>query len=826
MSARQFVIMIIKMKENMTKPERFGGTVLPRVAACAVSLFLLFLIPCAVYGQMTDEAVISYVRDGLAEGKSKEAIAKELAARGVTREQAERVNTTLTATYGSPTAVTQSTGVNRTRGAAPSEMTDSLSGTQPDNLARLSEEEVRVYGRDVFSNRNMTFAPRENIATPANYVLGPGDEVIVDIWGASQTTVRSVISPDGTVNIEGIGPVSLTGMTVSEADSYLRRRLGTIYPVDGEGAKSSTRLTLGSLRTVTVNVMGEVSAPGTYSLSSLSTVYHALYRAGGFGPLGSVRGVCLIRDGKRIAELDLYSFILDGHTGYDDLILQDGDLVSVPTYSTIVEVQGSVKRPMYYELIEGETLEDLLAYCGGFRGDAYTANVNVERQDGREYSLHTVSSEAFSSFVLRDGDRVAVGPVIDRYSNRVEVRGAVYRPGMYELGGKVKSVRELVSMAEGLMEDAYLGRALLFRERADRTVEVESIDLGSLMSGSIPDIPLRRNDILDISSILDIEDLGTVTIVGDVSNPGSFPFAANTTVQDLILQAGGLLESASLAKVEVSRRIRKQDSTEPSDTISRVFSFPIRDGLVVGGGKEFVLNPYDQVYVRRSPEYSPQRHIRVEGEVVFPGMYAMPVRGMRLTDAVKMAGGVSQWAYIHGARLDRVMNEEERSRLKAALEMVDAASDSLSMDKINQADRYSVGIDLTEAMARPGSDADIVLREGDVLTLPQYLSTVKVSGGVLYPNTVTYIEGMKVKDYVSKAGGYGFRAKKSRAYVIYLNGNVARAKSGSSAVVEPGCEIIVPDRKKREGSLQNILSIASTTASIATMLGTVYNIIK
>ena len=810
------------MKETRRQNKCIVGR-LGRILSCAI----LAMAPFTAFAQMTDEAVISYVRDGLAEGKSKEAIAKELAARGVTREQAERVNTTLTATYGSATAVTPSSGITRMRTVDPSEEGGSAApGTAESNESVASSDVNQVYGHGIFNNRNLTFAPRQNIPTPANYVLGPGDQIIIDIWGASQAAITDVIAPDGSVNISGIGPVYISGMTVDDADKYMRKRLGAIYPVDGEGANSETRLTLGNLRTVTVNILGEVAVPGTYSLSSLSTVYHALYVAGGFARLGSVRHVYLIRKGKQIVDLDLYEFMQNGYTKYDDIILQDDDVVKVPTYESIVEIKGSVKRPMSYELTPGETISDLLSYCGGFRGDAYNASLTVERRNGREHSIHTVDEEAYSSFQLCDGDRISVGGILDRYSNRVEVRGAIYRPGMYELGNEVTTVKTLVKRAEGLKEDAFTTRVLLFRECENLKTEVLSLDLGAILSGEAPDVELRRNDILDISSIFDVEDIGTITIVGEVEKPGSFPFVANMTVQDVILQAGGLLESASLAKLDVSRRIRKQDTEHPSDTISQVFSFPIRDGLVVGAGSEFVLQPYDQIYVRRSPEYSPQRHIRVEGEVVFPGMYAMPLRGMRLSDAVKMAGGATSWAYVHGARLERVMNEEERSRLKAALSMVNAASDSLSVEKINTAEKFSVGIDLEKALAKPGSDDDIVLREGDVLTLPQMISTVKVSGSVLYPNTVTYIDGLRVKDYATMAGGYGFRAKKSRAYVIYLNGKVARARTNSKNVIEPGCEIIVPDRKKREGSLQNILSIASTTASIATMLGTVYNIIK
>lgn len=778
--------------------------------------------------QMSDDAVYSYVEDGLASGKSQETIVKELAARGVTKAQAERIKKRLEDMHGTTDAV-RSVSASDTRSRKPGqslditmiqeEMVDSVA------VATAVPDSLQVFGRNIFSNRNLSFAPSENIATPENYKLGPGDEVIIDIWGTNQNTIRQTISPDGFINIEGIGLVYLTGMKVKEADTYMRRQLNKIYSVDGEDAQSEIKLTLGAIRTIQVNVMGEVAAPGTYFLSSLSTVYHALYRAGGFSDLGSVRNIELIRDGKKKATIDIYDFIVKGQSP-DDVTLQEGDIILVPTYESLVSAYGKVKRPMIYEMKGDETVADLLEYAGGFAGNAYKVNVNMERKNGREYQVYTVMEDEYPTFKVMDGDVVTVGTMIDRYENRLEIKGAVFRPGVYQYSDRIRTVKQLVAIADGLKGDAFTNRAIIQRERPDYTMETVSFDLKKVLSGEAADVELKPNDVLTVSSIHDLEDVGFITVYGEVATPGSFVFAKNTTIEDIIMQAGGLLESASTVKVDVSRRIKDTHATEATDTLSRIYTFSIKEGFVVDGDPDFILEPFDNVYVRRSPSYNIQNHVRVEGEILFPGTYALSQKSTRLSDIVKQAGGASEWAYVKGSRLSRRMTPEERTRMQSTLAMLDNTKDSLDVSKIDIAETYFVGIDLEAALANPGGDADILLRDGDVLLIPEYLNTVKISGNVLYPNVVSYNSNMTVKDYIDMAGGYGFNSKKSRAYVVYINGTVAKAKKYSKTVVEPGCEIIVPQKMKKEDSLQKILSVATTSSSIATMLATIYNIIR
>ena len=799
-----------------------------RLATIFIALAALAFFAEPARAQMSDDAVYSYVEDGLASGKSQETIVKELATRGVTKAQAERIKKRLEDMHGTTDAV-RSVSASDTRSRKPGqslditmiqeEMVDSVA------VATAVPDSLQVFGRNIFSNRNLSFAPSENIATPENYKLGPGDEVIIDIWGTNQNTIRQTISPDGFINIEGIGLVYLTGMKVKEADTYMRRQLNKIYSVDGEDAQSEIKLTLGAIRTIQVNVMGEVAAPGTYFLSSLSTVYHALYRAGGFSDLGSVRNIELIRDGKKKATIDIYDFIVKGQSP-DDVTLQEGDIILVPTYESLVSAYGKVKRPMIYEMKADETVADLLEYAGGFAGNAYKVNVNMERKNGREFQVYTVMEDEYPTFKVMDGDVVTVGTMIDRYENRLEIKGAVFRPGVYQYSDRIRTVRQLVAIADGLKGDAFTNRAIIQRERPDYTMETVSFDLKKVLSGEAADVELKPNDVLTVSSIHDLEDVGFITVYGEVATPGSFVFAKNTTLEDIIMQAGGLLESASTVKVDVSRRIKDTHATEATDTLSRIYTFSIKDGFVVDGDPDFILEPFDNVYVRRSPSYNIQNHVRVEGEILFPGTYALSQKSTRLSDIVKKAGGASEWAYVKGSRLSRRMTPEERTRMQSTLAMLDNTKDSLDVSKIDIAETYFVGIDLEAALANPGSDADILLRDGDVLLIPEYLNTVKISGNVLYPNVVSFNSNMTVKDYIDMAGGYGFNSKKSRAYVVYINGTVAKAKKYSKTVVEPGCEIIVPQKMKKEDSLQKILSVATTSSSIATMLATIYNIIR
>ena len=788
-----------------------------------LSAFALASVPAAA--QMSDDAVVEYVKDGIANGRSQNEMAMELAAKGVTREQVERIRNASQAGVLAGNAARTAGEQERAR-----RMNDGMMETPAVKVNDVLEDVIEpvatpVFGRNIFTNDNLTFAPSTNLPTPEDYRLGPGDEVIIDIWGNNQATIRQTISPDGTINIPDIGLVSLNGMTIRQADSYMKRKLGQIYSVDGEDAKSEIKLTLGNIRTIQVNLMGEVAVPGTYYLSSLSNLYHALYRAGGVSDLGSLRDIQLVRKGKKVASVDVYDFIMNGKTP-DNINLEEGDIIVVPAYARLVEVAGNVKRPMTYELRDGETVESLLDYAGGFSGNAYKENVRVVRQNGKEYQVYTVDAPDYASFVLEDGDELTVGQILDRYANRIEVKGAVYRPGIYQLGNGVSTVSQLIAKADGLKGDAFTNRALIHREREDLTLEVISVDVKGILNGTAADIELQKNDILYIPSIHDLSDIGDITVEGEVARPGAFVFADNTTLEDAIMMAGGLLESASTVKIDVTRRIKDASSTSQSENIAEVFTFSFKDGYVLDGEPGFVLQPYDYIYVRRSPSYTEQISVEVRGEVVFPGTYNISRRTERLSDVIAKAGGINQWAYVKGARLSRKMDEEEKARLQSTLEVMDSAKDSIDVSTLAMAERYFVGIDMEAALAKPGSDVDLVLREGDVLIVPQYNNTVKISGNVLYPNTVTYRPDMTVNDFVTMAGGYGFRSKKNKAYIIYMNGTVSRARRYSKGVVEPGCEIVVPKKRERKGALQEVLGVATTASSLATMMATIGNLMK
>ena len=793
----------------------------------------LILVTCALAlvsvpagAQMSDDAVIAYVESGMATGKSQTDMAKELAARGVTKAQAERIKARNEQEQASQSEASRVAGVQERQRRTNDGALETEAGDIDAVSVELGQNGAKtVFGRSIFRDGNLTFAPSANLPTPVNYVLGPGDEVIIDIWGRNQATIRRTISPDGTINIPDVGMISLNGMTIKQADSYMKKKLGQIYSVDGDNAKSEIKLTLGNIRTIQVNMMGEVANPGTYYLSSLSNIYHALHRAGGVSSLGTLRDIQLIRKGKVIATVDIYDFIRDGKM--NETILEEGDIINVPTYDIIVDIAGNVKRPMSYELKEGETIADLIDYAAGFTGDAYTKNLRMIRKNGSEYQIFTINEPDYDSFVLMEGDALSVGAMLDRFENRIEIKGAVYRPGTFELGDEIKTVKQLIEKAEGLKGDAFTNRALITREREDLTLEILPVDIGAILAGTAPDVKLVKNDVLYIPSIHDLKDLGNITVGGEVAKPGTFVYADNMTLEDAIMLAGGLLESASTVKIEVSRRIKDPKSTTQTDTIGRVYTFEFKDGYVLDGEAGFILEPYDRVYVRRSPGYVPQTSVSISGEVIFPGSYILTHKEERLSDLVKKAGGLNSWAYVRGARLLRQMNAEEVARLAAAGEVLQNINDNIIVSGIDRDRTYSVGIDLQAALAKPGSDADLVLREGDQLIIPEYINTVKISGNVMYPNVVTYDPSMTVKDYVQMAGGYGFRTKKSKSYVIYLNGTVKKARRWSKNVIEPGCEIVIPAKREKDNNgLENILAISTTAASLGTMIATIGNIIR
>lgn len=775
--------------------------------------------------QMSDDQVIQYAQSALKSGKSETEIGKELLARGVTRAQAERIKNSLMSEQSTSVTGQLIDSKLSTRAVAGSEIrTENVTeDSGAEEVYEYTEAEAStgsdIFGHNIFRSRTLTFEPNENTATPENYRLGPGDEVVIEIWGDNEALINQVISPEGRISISRVGPVQLSGLTIDEASTRIRKALSTKFS-GLDGSKSSVSVTLGRIRTIQVNVLGEVNTPGTYRLSAFSTVFNAIYRAGGVTATGSLRDIKVVRSGKEIASVDVYGYLLDGRTDID-IRLQEGDVIMVPTYGCLVEIAGKVKRPMKYEMKEGESVETLLQYAGGFASDAFRANLSLVRQSGDEREILTVEDKDYASCMLEDGDAVDVGASLDRFSNMVEVRGYVFRPGQYQLGGDIATVRQLVNFAGGPKEDAFLPRAVLIREKEDLSVETLSVDLAGVLSGASEDVLLRKNDVLVVSGIHELEDRGTLTINGMVARPGEFVFSDNTTIEDLILQAGGLLEGASTARVDVARRIMDSDSMEASDTLGQTFSFPIRDGFAVDGGENFILEPYDVVSVRRSPGYRSQTYVNLGGAVTFPGEYQLLRKDERISDLIARAGGVTKQAYLKGARIIRA-NDNGDSEALGRLMQTAASRDSLSIDTSTSS--YNVAVDLEKALARPGSDYDVVLKTGDVITIPEYTGTVRVIGEVMFPNAVTYEPGKSVKYYVNAAGGYNVNAKRSKAFIVYMNGSAAR--SGSlSAKVEPGCTIVVPAKPERgRMSVGEIASITSASSSLASVIAVLTNL--
>ena len=696
----------------------------------------------------------------------------------------------------------------------------------------------KIFGHSLFQNEELTFEPAMNLATPQNYVLGPGDVLFIDVYGASQKSEEVTVSPDGYVVIEDFGPIQVSGLTVEQASARVRSQLGARY------SSSKIRLSLGQTRTITVNVMGEVKTPGSYTLSAFATVFHALYMAGGPSEIGTLRNIKVYRNNRLVTTVDVYDYILNGKLS-GNIRLADNDVITVGTYDCLVNVTGKVKRPMYYEMKRNESMKTLITYAGDFASDAYRKSVRVVRKEGSRYSVYNVGEFEQSSFRLTDGDSVSVDSVLKRYSNMVEVKGAVFRPGMYQIGGQINSVKSLLEQTDGVTEDAFTAHAVMHRMRPDRTLEVIPVDIEGIMNGMVSDIPLQNEDVLFVPTRQDVHEEQTITIHGEVQYPGVYMYAANETLEDFVLQAGGLKETASMVNVFVSRRIVNPKATTADSIIGQSFNFALKDGFVIDGEPGFVLQPFDEVFVRKSPGYNAQQNVLVEGEVQFVGFYSLTKQSERLSDLVAKAGGVTNFAYVEGARLERKLNDAERMRYEESVKMQRMQNEqammeqalksgrsvseiqagmTASQEKLQIPDTYPVGIHLDKALANPGSDYDLVLREGDRLIVPSYTNTVKINGEVMYPNTVSYQEGKPVSYYINMAGGYSNKAKKRKTYIIYMNGDVA--KVGCNTKVRPGCEIVVPQKATHRMTTAEIITVGTGIASIATMIATLANILK
>lgn len=839
-----------------------------------VSIFMLVVSMTAAIAQssMTDQQIMEYVIEEQQKGTSQSQIVTKLMQRGVTIDQIRSVKDKYErqmnnqglgvkdiTTTGKNTDRLRKNNGNKKQSANVSQyrikdgnikepvkntydsndpeyllMHKELSSFMPDSTEiydqmyleqmmrdREDKNKRKIFGHDIFNNNNLTFEPNMNIATPQDYRLGPGDAVFIDIYGASQGTIESTVSPDGTVTIEGYGPVSVSGLTVAEANARLRSTLGTRY------SSSRITLTVGQTRTITINVMGEVETPGTYTVSAFATVFHALYMAGGINDIGTLRNIKVYRHNRLVSVVDIYDYILNGKLN-GNIRLTDNDVIVVGPYDCLVNIAGKVKRPMFYEMKKNESLGSLLKYAGGFTGNAYKKSVKVIRKAGQKYSIYDVDEFDINSFKMNDEDSVNVDSVIPRYSNMVEIKGAVFRPGMYQVGGGISTVRSLIEHAEGVTEDAFTARAVMHRMKPDRTLEVLSVDVAGIMAGKEPDIPLRNEDVLYIPSKKELQEERIITIHGEVMYPGTYQYADNETLEDFVLQAGGLKNTASVMKVDVSRRIFNPKAISVSDTIARTFSFSLKDGFVIDGEPGFVLQPFDEVYVRAIPGYTEQKNVSIEGEVLYSGTYTLAKKSQRLSEVIKQAGGLTNTAYSEGARLVRTITPEERMRMENVIKMARAQSgkgDTIDTKKLDLGETYAVGINLDMAMEHPGSNYDIVLREGDRIIVPEYSGTVKISGDVMYPNTVAFRDGENLKYYIDQAGGWGNNAKKSQTYIIYMNGTIAKASRKNKPM--PGCEIVVPSKPEaKKLTVAEMVAIGSGTASVATMIATIANLIK
>lgn len=826
--------------------------------------------------KMTDSQIIDFVKQEQTKGTNQQTIVTKLLQKGVTTDQLRRIRRKYEAEQAQMGAVdlkkgndltssdkgknrqrtnkekaleqfqkqngymvkSQNLNQNKTRDEQMQEMNEAINFMDIDSLIYYQNyfrDENQVFGRNIFNNKNLSFEPNQNMATPSNYRLGAGDNVIIDVWGASQETFESTISPDGVVIIEGVGPIKLAGLTVQQAKTTLKNKLGERY------ADCQFNLSVGDVRSIQVQVVGEVIMPGTYTLSSLSSAFNALYAAGGINETGTLRNIKVFRNGRNIATIDVYDFLMHGNSS-GNVRLEDNDVIMVGPYDCLVNVRGKVKRPMFYEMKSTESVKQLLAYAGGMTGNAYTKNVRLTRKAGEEYSIHTIDEFQMSSFCIKDGDSLYVDSILPRYSNMVEIRGAVKHPGQFQLGGAIQSVRDLLKAGDGLAEDAFQTRAVMHRQKEDLTLEMVSVNVEAILNGSQPDIALRKGDVLFIPSIVNMKGEQTLTINGEVLYPGVYQFADSTSVEDLILQAGGLTDAASLAKVDVFRRVNDANSIQDEGKMAEAFSFSI-DKNFSKQDKSFTLKPFDVVVVRKSPSYSEQRNVSVTGCVNFEGQYSMTSNAYRLSDLIKAAGGLTSIGYSKGARLNRIMTQDERlqreSALRAAqISMYEEAMQSEKGYNINQADSllqmkmdlgstYPVAVNLDKALEEPGGQYDIVLREGDQLVVPQFSNTVKISGEVSYPISMNYKKGESLSYYIKRAGGYGNKAKKKGVYAIYMNGAVEKIRKRNSNDIQPGTEIVVPTKQQtKRMTTGEVMAIASGSASLASVVVALISILK
>ncbi|GAA5520569.1 SLBB domain-containing protein [Aliifodinibius salicampi] len=713
-----------------------------------------------------------------------------------------------------------------------------------DSLKRAERQmKDKIFGYKIFTNERVTFEPAMNIPTPQDYQIGPGDELVINIWGAAQMNYNLPVSPEGFIQIQDLGPVNVNGLSIKEAEERLRARLGQIYsgldPQNEQNKDTYMQLSLGQVRSINVTVLGEVSVPGSYTLSSLSTVFNALYAAGGPTTSGSFREINVIRGSETVATFDLYDLLVYGDQS-SNIRLRSQDIIQVKPYNNRIEIEGEVKRPGIYELMGKETLQDLILYAGDFTNKAYTERIKVIGNTPKQKRITDVRKGFFDNYILENGDSVSVGKILDRFENMVQIEGAVFRPGEYALEDTT-SLYSLIQRADGLMGDAFMNRGIIYRTRDDYTIETISFNVRELIRNPEQNnIDLQKDDRVRISSIFDLREDYTVTINGPVQKPDQYEFAYGMTLEDLIYQAGGFMQSAAPYRIEVARRIRDASQTAKSSSfIADVQTFEVNEDLTLNEeDASFKLQPFDQVYIRRLPNYEEQQEIHVVGEVQFPGKYAISARNERISDIIERAGGLTPDAYTDGATLfrKREFTQQESQQMTANVqgEGLTAEERAQQLEEQRQQrlqdESAQVGIELPQVLQNPGSRYDLLLEEGDSLFIPKKLETVTVEGGVFYPTTVRYEDGRSFRDYITAAGGFNDLAIKKRAYIIHANGDVDRVKKflffKNFPDVEPGATIVVPEESPTAGlSPQERISILSTvTSTLALIVTTIVQI--
>ncbi|MGY6521268.1 MAG: SLBB domain-containing protein [Mongoliitalea sp.] len=752
------------------------------------------------------------------------------------------------------------------------EIFDSLRKSDP--YYDLTPTQKKIFGYTLFHNKNLNFNPSLNIPTPQGYTLGAGDQLLIDVYGASQQAYDVVVNPDGRIFIPNVGPIQVGGSTVSAATARIKTSLAKIYAgLQGGSPSTFLDVRLGNIRTVSIAMVGELNRPGTYTLPSFASPFNALFAAGGPNENGSFRHIQIYRDNKLLQEIDVYEFLVKGEFT-SSVNLRDNDVIIVPPVRSRVEIEGPVRREGLFEVKSGETFDDVIVFAGGFTSNAYRERVTVSRKTGSEMRVEDIDSSKFGTFYPQDGDVFRLGEILDRFENRVQITGALLRPGTFALQEGM-GINELIRKAEGLREDAFLNRATLYRTRPDFSLEIVALDIGAIVRGEEADVQLRREDVLNIPSIYDLREEYYVKISGEVNRPGAFAFGENMSVSDLVLKAGGFKESATASQLEIARRVKN----DISGKLAEIIRIDIDKDLKISGeGKDLILTPFDHVIVRRSPGFQREKLVRVEGEVYYPGEYALSNANERISDVLQRAGGLNQFAYAKGAtlirrnefydapsenemkvqslsqvknnalrnqqdntesekillsRIDRKISERggDQADKRGGLMADDFRQETLeglaemdeNIGRIEVKTKEMVGINLIAILNNPGGPNDLILQEGDVISIPKELQTVRMRGEVLFPTTARYREDAGFKQYISRAGGFTEKSRRGRSYVVYANGDVQRTRKfffiNNYPAIEPGAEIIVPRKPERESmSAQAWLGIGTSLATLALLL--------